>query len=937
MLEGIGEINNSATINITKGAINTTDYYDINLKTEVLKLKKRAITITLLGKEETYNGVTTLSREEYAQEGTLADGETLSVTNYAVLEGVGQIYNDATITIKRNTTNTTDYYAVTIIREKIILNARPITIRLLGREEIFNGNLTLSNEKYELVKGNIVEGEILSVTDYAVLEGIGSMDNDATITIKRGSVETTEYYDITVIREKLIIRNARLVITFYNGHKIYDGTPLDCKVYTYEGELFDNTLVLSDFSSITYVGSTENCATVTVLNKYEQDITDCFDITINKGTLTIDKRVITIDFKNARREYNGLVLYGEYEIIGSIADTDMFTIAELPSIIYVGSIENYSEFTIRRNVVGEDYLKDVEFCYDITINKGTLTIDKRAITIDFKSARREYNGLALYGEYEIIGSIADTDMFTIAELPSIIYVGSIENYSEFTITRNVVGEDYLKDVEFCYDITVNRGTLTIDKAPLTILTNTKVEYYCADEIKDLGYTITYGEVFVDTGDLLFVIEYSSIIDVGRIDNVLKVVIKKGDIDVTTSYDITINYGYLEVKPSPITIKAPSIIKVYDGQKILDYGTCEIVSERGLFGNDSVSYDILITLNGEKIEPIDAGVYKTQLINVKIDNGEKDVTGNYLITLEDGEVVIEKREISFRPIDKEKPFDNTPLVSSEYEITSGSLAVGQKETLTISGSITYPGESDNLITSVVIKDGEKDVTHNYLISVEKGILKVTKRYIVVTPINYSKTYDGAVALYPSQIRKEDLAYAEWQDASHSKYGNALYSGCILEATIKVDSQIINVGRTTSSIVSYDIKYNGTSVLEYYDVVLNNGTVTVKPRVIEVSSRDVKKVYDGTPLVGTTEDCSISKGSLIGNDQISYELNAQITEVGAVENKIVSVVIRDGGTIVGYAEFGDSGVLLDGNYDYYNYQIRVNNGSLTVLEQPTQEQS
>ena len=72
------------------------------------------------------------------------------------------------------------------------------------------------------------------------------------------------------------------------------------------------------------------------------------------------------------------------------------------------------------------------------------------------------------------------------------------------------------------------------------------------------------------------------------------------------------------------------------------------------------------------------------------------------------------------------YDGTPLTCSEYVIESGELAEGHTISLiTMSGSQTEIGRSENIITYVLIVDQEqKDVTSNYSLDFKPGTLKVT---------------------------------------------------------------------------------------------------------------------------------------------------------------------------------------------------------------------
>ena len=99
-------------------------------------------------------------------------------------------------------------------------------------------------------------------------------------------------------------------------------------------------------------------------------------------------------------------------------------------------------------------------------------------------------------------------------------------------------------------------------------------------------------------------------------------------DVTSDYDITFEYGTLEVLPKPLKIVSGSAQKLYDGKPL----TCSDWSyypENGLVANNHIEVDVVGSIT-------DMGMAMNTIGSVSIYNESgKDVTGNYQITLEPG--------------------------------------------------------------------------------------------------------------------------------------------------------------------------------------------------------------------------------------------------------------------------------------------------------------
>ncbi|MGI6696549.1 MAG: InlB B-repeat-containing protein [Christensenellales bacterium] len=133
-------------------------------------------------------------------------------------------------------------------------------------------------------------------------------------------------------------------------------------------------------------------------------------------------------------------------------------------------------------------------------------------------------------------------------------------------------------------------------------------------------------------------------------------------------------------------------------------------------------------------------------DVVIKDGDVDVTQNYAITKTPGKLEITKASIAVTFTGES---DTRTYTGSEQELTgitpSGLLAGHTYEGLTYSAKGTNVGEYDGVFSGdVVIKDGDVDVTQNYVITKTPGKLEITKASIAVTFTGESdtRTYTGS---------------------------------------------------------------------------------------------------------------------------------------------------------------------------------------------------
>ncbi|MBQ3502962.1 MAG: InlB B-repeat-containing protein, partial [Clostridia bacterium] len=121
------------------------------------------------------------------------------------------------------------------------------------------------------------------------------------------------------------------------------------------------------------------------------------------------------------------------------------------------------------------------------------------------------------------------------------------------------------------------------------------------------------------------------------------------------------------------------------------------------------------------------------------------------SISDKTLGISRREITITSDGASKDYDGTPLTCNTYKIEltpdsesekdlSSALAVidgvADTESVTITGSRTETGSSDNTISEYLIKQGATDVTHCYNITVEEGTLVINKNKDVLEIVEAS---------------------------------------------------------------------------------------------------------------------------------------------------------------------------------------------------------
>ncbi len=102
------------------------------------------------------------------------------------------------------------------------------------------------------------------------------------------------------------------------------------------------------------------------------------------------------------------------------------------------------------------------------------------------------------------------------------------------------------------------------------------------------------------------------------------------------------------------------------------------------------------------------------------------------------------------------YDGKALVNETWEIKSGELEEGHRVSVSVTGSQTDVGKSENTMQARILDSTNSDVTSEYNIVYKFGTLKVTFRPITITSASDEKVYDGEPLTNSESTVSEDLA-------------------------------------------------------------------------------------------------------------------------------------------------------------------------------------
>ncbi len=360
-------------------------------------------------------------------------------------------------------------------------------------------------------------------------------------------------------------------------------------------------------------------------------------------------------------------------------------------------------------------------------DERAFTISPKHITISPQSLSWQFGDSTPYTDTDILcdGLVFDDiveglTFSTSSEIPGEVSVSV--NTERITIKSGDI------DVTSSYIVSTDSNTATIIRPQLKIATDNAEKEYDGQSLSQKTFSILQGRI--SKNHSLKVDFFNAIPDVGGISNDIKVtIIDSNDNDVTEFYDIFVNCGKLVINKRKLTISSGSAEKEYDGTP-LKKEEYEITSG-SLAPNETAQLEF--------VSMTDAGEQENGLTVKIYDQNGKETTQNYDLTCEYGKLVVNKRKLTISSGSAEKEYDGT-LFDNNYMIVSGSIADSQTLNVTFKYAPIDVGNYLNEFIVVILDRSGKDVTDQYEIVSEFGIIKIAQAVLKITSNALTETVE-----------------------------------------------------------------------------------------------------------------------------------------------------------------------------------------------------
>lgn len=319
-------------------------------------------------------------------------------------------------------------------------------------------------------------------------------------------------------------------------------------------------------------------------------------------------------------------------------------------------------------------------------------------------------------------------------------------------------------------------------------------------------------------------------------------------------------GSFHYRKTELVIRTGSAEKTYDGTPLTS-SRWFLVS-----GTLAEEHELVVETRGSQTE---IGKSDNVAMVKVVDSSGLDVSDQYTIKAEYGDLTVERRKLTFVSEDAEKIWDGTPLIQHKVYLINGRVYGDNTWEAYEFNEPTRVGTYQNTY-QVRITDSEgQDVSDNYEIELTFGQLTIRQGYLVIASGSEIKEYDGE-DLVNTDCHIEEGGIAEGHNLQMQAVGRVQEVG-FCKNTIQV------------SITDQD----GMDVTELYDITLNTGLLTVIPRRLTVQTMDVTRPYYDKAI---EDDWSLVGGTLLEGDELKVSTRQQSTyeydeEIGTFDNTVL----------------------------------------------------
>ena len=924
-----------------------TSNYAVTTTSGALTISHASIPVTFTGESgsKTYNGAAQSIGGITAS--GLLPGHTYSDLSYtATGTNVGNhtgVFTGA-VKIWSGGVDVTENYVVTEVPGTLDITARDITVSVADKTLEYDGNEQQGNTACSF--SNLVGGHTATIS-YAASRGTlvsAEPYNNGEYTLNSLQVKdannqnVTSNYNLTsAVTGKLTIINRShpfeiTVVANSSTGNVYDGTERSVTGFqTLSFEVNGNSYTVEGLST-SNPHSTNVCSlvnqitgTAVVRDVNNNDVTNQFTVNKTNGVLEIIPKQATITLNDAQKVYGSDDPVFTGTVSGLVNGNDLGTV----SYIRTGDDENAGTY---HNVLTATYTTNAN--YTVTINPANFTISRAVATVTADDKTK------IYGDDDP-NYTATVNGLQRGDAPTVLTYsfsrGGGENVGDYDI---IVGG---QAGQGNYNVTFVGGTLTIERASLTVMADEKEKIY-GDEDPTLTATL----VGLKFNDQASVVSYNLSREEGEdIDDYIITVTGNA---VQGNYNVHYVSGFMTIVAAPVIVTAEAKTKVYGDE---DPTLTATVS--GLKNGDDES---LIVYSLSRAAGENVGSYA-------ITPSGNNIQGNYVVTYNNSMLNITRAQVTLSLVDASKVYgDPDPNMVVAAGLKNGDDLSVLTYTLT-----REPGE--NIGTKTVTLSVTIREQNNYVLNRTTlyGWLTITRANVTVKADDKVKVYgtqDPALTVTISGMKNgDDESIISYRGLSRPAGENVGVYPISVTGTNNQGNYYVTFQSGTFTIVSHSVNvtitgntgtksYNGyEQSVTGYNVTLPEGTELTEADIVCSRPAEAVGTNAGTYNMGLTADD-------FTNTNASYSVNFIVTDGSMTINRVLARVQvnnvtkafgeadpaftatvtglkgNDDASVLSYTFSRESGeavgeyfITASGNAVQGNYNVAYQRGKLTII--------
>ena len=747
-----------------ENSVNVNSFYIFNYDYGVLTVHPRIIEIQTESANRQYNGLP-LTNPIWTQiGGLLLPNHQINAVMVSAITDPGSIQNTIGITIYDSENNDVSLgYQIEKTLGNLVVVPIPIILQSGTSSKVYDGT-PLTDSNYTLLSGEPISGHHLNVVVSGSITYIGTVNNLIyAYVLDNDNNNVNRFYDFEFIEGELTVLSSIYSSNELSTEAVEPSTEDVIKIYSTKYE----SIYLKDTSWGDYTGLGWTKGQPTNAN-----------ISINphnfaSAALVEDgKTQLSFQVEYLRSQVPYLLPYYTTNILSGTNDVHIFgdvsTIATFNRVSYAydesSTIQNHDAYVVNEEDIYKDYvystylslpestrqaMLDIAFENGISSSSNSVVMDVKhyiqnaaTYTLDFATIPSSVTDIAVYfltvsqdGICQHFATSA-TLMYRALGIPA-RYVTGYLGMAMANIWTTVTGEYAHAWVEIYVDgfgwvpieVTgggpgeTGGGPGESEVEPIEII----VTPASVREVYVPGKTITAKTAFVSgfssyvSQGYYYVAGFGgSLSEPGIATSTIEsfTIYDALGNDVTDQFIITARTGILQLYQYQLNLYTSSSSKVYDGTALTNNGWYYT----GTLGPGHTIQHIEFLGSQTNV-----GTSKNRATLTIVDEHGVDITSQYLITNNYGNLSVTSRSIKIESASSVKIFDGSALINHDYGFIEGSLASGETIEVIITGSQTSIGSSVNTISSIRIINNGVDVTNNYSIETIEGVLTVQPPY------------------------------------------------------------------------------------------------------------------------------------------------------------------------------------------------------------------